>query len=105
MLECWILTLLEGSWPRRVPLAQRIPVAERGLAAKPSGRRRNLPWLMLGSLERDLASQSRQKCEPARTRTDQGTELSFGSRPVPESAKTKPSSSQGGAHLSFRNKI
>jgi len=59
---------------------------------------------MLGSLERDFAPQSRQKCEPARTRTAQRTELSLGSRPVPEPAKTKTSSSQGGANLSFRDR-
>ena len=43
---------------------------------------------MLGSLERDLASQSRQECEPARAETARGAELSLGSRPVPEPAKT-----------------
>jgi len=43
---------------------------------------------MLGSLERDLAAQSRQKCEPAQAGTDRGAELSLGSRPVSEPVKT-----------------
>jgi len=51
---------------------------------------------MLGSLETS-------QYEPARTGTPRGTELPLGSRTVPEPAKTTPSSSQGGANVSFRN--
>ena len=49
---------------------------------------------MLGSLECDLAPQSREKCEPARAGTPRRTELSLGSRAVPEPAKVALSPSQ-----------